>query len=147
MACISPLGPLPSAQPLWEQKLYSVVSVPLGVILKTVPPLPLAPSPPVVPYKFPSAACTSVPEGTEPSAQPLSEQKVYSVVSVPPGVILKNVPPIFPPPEVVPYKFPLVAWSSPAEGHSPSGQLLWEQKLYSVVNAPLGVILNTVPHP
>ncbi|HUE02640.1 MAG TPA: hypothetical protein VMR62_23935 [Bryobacteraceae bacterium] len=37
-------GNAPSAHPLSEQKLYSVVSVPFGVILKTVPyPTPLEP--------------------------------------------------------------------------------------------------------
>jgi hypothetical protein len=39
MVWTSPLGPAPSVHPLSEQKLYSVVSMPLGVILKTVPPL------------------------------------------------------------------------------------------------------------
>jgi hypothetical protein len=37
VAWTSPAGFAPSVHPLWEQKLYSVVSVPLGVILKTVP--------------------------------------------------------------------------------------------------------------
>ena len=45
---ISGPGPAPSAQPLWEQKLYSVVSVQPGVILKSVPP-PLVPPSAVVP--------------------------------------------------------------------------------------------------
>ena len=42
------MWPPPSAQLVCEQKLESVVSVPLGVTLKIVPP-PLAPSKNVVP--------------------------------------------------------------------------------------------------
>ena len=48
-------GSAPSVQPLCEQKLYSVVSAPAGVILKTVPQPPplqsvvLAPPSSVVP--------------------------------------------------------------------------------------------------
>lgn len=59
-----------------------MVSVPLVVILKTVPqPLPLhsvvlAPPLPDVPYKFPSVAWTSPANGFEPSVQPLFEQKL-----------------------------------------------------------------------
>ncbi len=53
--------------------------------------------------------------------QPLSEQKLCSVVSVPLGVILKTVPtPLAPPSSVVPYRFPSVAWTSPAWGEAPS---------------------------
>src|ERR1700691_3458679 len=93
--------------------------------------------------------------GSSPSAQSLREQKLYSVVSVPLGVTLKSVPQPFtqaagllvPPQTVVPYKSPLIAWTSPAPGPDPSVQPLWEQKLYRVVSAPLGVILKTVPAP
>jgi hypothetical protein len=39
-----------------------------------------------------------------------------------------------------------VAWTSPAQwASSPSVHPLWEQKLYSVVSVPTGVILKTVP--
>jgi integrase len=37
MACTKPAGSAPSAQLALEQKLYSVTSLPLGVILNTVP--------------------------------------------------------------------------------------------------------------
>jgi hypothetical protein len=50
-----------------------------------------------------------------------------------------------PPFSVVPYKSPLVAWTSRAVGFSPSVQLLWEQKLYRVVSLPLWLILKIVP--
>jgi len=50
---------------------------------------------------------------------------------------------VAPPRLVVPYRFPLVAWTSIAHGFAPSP--LWEPKLYSVVRVPLGVILNSVP--
>src|ERR1022692_386003 len=63
---------------------------------------------------------------------------------------LKTVPsPLAPSSSVVPYKSPLVAWTSPAAvlpSMLPSVHPLWEQKLYSVVSAPLGVILKTVPY-
>jgi hypothetical protein len=52
--------------PPWEQKLYSVVSLPLGVILTTVP-LTLAPPSDVVPYRLPSVPWTSPAYGYEPS--------------------------------------------------------------------------------
>src|SRR5580658_625608 len=55
-------------------KLCSVVSLPLGVMLKTVPS-PLAPPSEVVPYSMPSVACTRDARGNSPSAQRLSEQK------------------------------------------------------------------------
>ena len=45
----------PSVQLLWEQKLYSLVSAPLGVILK-IAPSPLAPPAGVVRYKSPFVA-------------------------------------------------------------------------------------------
>jgi hypothetical protein len=40
-----------------------------------------------------------------------------------------------------------VAWISADSGSAPSVQPLLEQKLYSVVSMPLGVILKTVPQP
>src|ERR1039457_7264448 len=96
--------------------------------------------------RSPLAAWTSPATGPRPSAQFVWEQKLYSVVSVPLGVILKTVPPLLiPPPAVVPSRSPLAAWTSPATGSSPSAQFVWEQKLYSVVSVPLGVILKTVP--
>jgi hypothetical protein len=50
--------------------------------------------------------------------------------SVTDKVKLKTVPNSLAPPfSVVPYKFPLVAWISPAKGRLPSVQLVWEQKL------------------
>ena len=35
--------------------------------------------------------------------------------------------------------------TNPATGSDPSAQFGWEQKLYSVVNSPVAVILKTVP--
>ena len=61
-------------------------------------------------------------------------------------VIANSVPPL-PPAAVVRYKFPSVRWTSPPVGDSPSVQPLWGQKLYSVVNVPLEVILKIVPQP
>jgi hypothetical protein len=59
--------------------------------------------------------------GASPSVHPLSEQKLYSVVNEPPGVILKIVPaPLAPPFTVVPYRFPSVPWISAAWGLPPS---------------------------
>ena len=88
------------------------------------------------------------PLGLLPSGHPLTAQKLYSVVSVPPGVIWKTVPPLLaPPPEVVPYRSPLAAWMSTPYGPPPSVHFAWEQKLYSVVKVPLGVISKTVPEP
>jgi hypothetical protein len=60
-----------------------VVSVPLGVILKTVPhPISgqrmVFPPSEVVPYKFPSVACTSPPTGIRPPVT----SKLNSVVKV-----------------------------------------------------------------
>ena len=46
-----------------------------------------------------------------------------------------------------PVEVPSVAWISPAIGVAPSGHPFLEQKLYSVVSVPLGVILKTVPQP
>jgi hypothetical protein len=88
------LGLAPSEQLAWAQNLYSVVSLPLVVILKIVPPLLVVPPPSeVVPYKYPFLAWISAPTGYWPSVHaPPSEQKLYSVVNVPFGVILKIVP-------------------------------------------------------
>src|ERR1700722_6964653 len=58
----SAAGNSPSVHPLWEQKLYSVVSVPLGVILNTFPK-PMGPPASVVPYKSPLLAWTSAASG------------------------------------------------------------------------------------
>ncbi len=52
-----------------------------------------------------------------------------------------------PPDSAVPYRSPLAAYNSPAEGLAPSPHSLWEQKLYSVVSVPPGVILKIVPKP
>jgi hypothetical protein len=82
--------PSPSAHPLWEQKLYSVVSVPLGVILK-IAPTTVGPAGRLSrrsPHWWPGPAPRT---GFSPSVHPLWEQKLYSVVSVPLGVILKTV--------------------------------------------------------
>src|SRR5579871_5410011 len=97
-----PPGDCPSRQMLlleesWEQKVYSVVYAPFGVILKTVPhPVdrqgPTA-SPPkyVVPYRFPSVARTSE---LGSSGQPVSRlvQKLWRMVTLPAAVSLKIVP-------------------------------------------------------
>ena len=98
--------------PLWEQKLYSVVSVPLGVILKIVPTVGSA-----------SSGCpVEVPIGglDQPRCGPLavraavlSEQKLYSVVSVPLGVILKTVPSLLAPPQTLSRRSPHW-WPGPA---------------------------------
>jgi len=71
------------------------------------------------------------------------------VVSVPLEVIVKAGPQpmpelqmlLTPPYEVFPYKFPSVPMTNPATGTAPSGQPLWEQKLYIVFNSPCGLIL------
>jgi len=68
-------------------------------------------------------------------------QKLDSVVSAPLGVILKTVPCPLAPPAWWCRKIPSAAWISAAKGYSPSVQLGSVQKLYSVVSAPLGVIL------
>ena len=47
------------------------------------------------------------------------EQKLYKVVSLPAGVILKMVPPPLAPYTVAPYKLPSVAWISPARPDRP----------------------------
>ena len=47
--------------------------------------------------------------------------------------------------DVVPYRYPSVAWVSAPVGPLPSGHL--KQKLYSLPKAPLGVMLKTVPQP
>jgi len=74
---------------------------------------------------------------------PFFGSRLYTVVNVPVGVILKIVTePGVPPPDVVPYKFPSLAWIGGAAGPSPSVRL----KRCRVVNAPVGVILKTVPH-
>src|ERR1022692_4089653 len=76
-------------------KPYTVVSVPLGVILKIVPAFSLPPPATVVPYRYPFVAWTSTVQGKKPSMHPSGpswEQKLCSVVSVPLGVILKTVP-------------------------------------------------------
>ena len=54
---------------------------------------------------------------------------------------LKTEPRLELPPLVVPYKVPLGACTSPPQGELPS----LPSKLNSVVRAPEGVILNTVP--
>jgi len=68
-----PLGSAPSV----KSKLCIVVSVPVVVILKTVPQPPLqaelAPAD-VVPYKFPSVPWPSGPPGPWSSAQPSDNQ-------------------------------------------------------------------------
>ena len=80
MACTNPASGLPSVL----EKLCSVVSVPLGVILKTVPQYWLAPPSGVVPYKFPSVACIKSVDGLSPSVP----VKICRVVRVPSWVIL-----------------------------------------------------------
>ena len=91
-------------------------------------------------------------DGSSPSAQFVSAQKLYSVVSMPPRGTLKTVPPVesvpsplAPPWAVVPYKSPLAAWTKPLSGPKPSVHPVSAQKLYSVVSVPLSVILKTVP--
>ena len=65
-------------------------------------------------------------------------------MNAPLGVILKTTPsPLEPPIDVVPYKSPLVPWTSPASGRAPSVP----SKLCSVVSVPVGLILKTVPLP
>jgi hypothetical protein len=71
--------------------------------------------------------------------------KLCSVVSV--AVTLNTVPAPVPPHEVVPWKFPSVACTSADIGPAPSVQFGCEQKLYTVVSVPLGVILKTEPQP
>jgi len=76
--------------PLWAQKLYSVVSVPLGVNLKTVPPplgteeLVLAPPYAVVLQRSPLVACTSgrLPANCWLGALPFVPSKLKSMVKV-----------------------------------------------------------------
>ena len=70
---------------LWEQKLYSVVSVPLGVILKTVPPTPLAPYLRRCPVEVPVGGLDKPRVGIFAVGASVWEQKLYSVVSVPSG--------------------------------------------------------------
>jgi hypothetical protein len=78
----------------------------------------------VVPYNRPLVDCTSGAPGCAPSAQPDKGQKLWSVVRVPDRVVWYSVPlTSLPPEEVVPYKLPSVAWMTPANGVSPSGQL------------------------
>src|SRR5262245_8787417 len=107
----------------WPQSAaneWSVVRLPSVVILNTVP-LPPEPPPKVVPYRFPSLPWTSPATGLHPSLQ--SAAKEWSVVSVPPVVILKTVPlPPTPPSRVVPYRFPSLAWIRLAQGLHPSLQ-------------------------
>src|ERR1035438_5621942 len=95
----------------------------------------------VAPVRFVPRILTAAP--TLPEAGSVSTNGPRPTDSV------KTVPsPLAPSSSVVPYKSPLVAWTSPAGGVLPSVHPLWEQKLYSVVSAPLGVILKTVPaHP
>jgi hypothetical protein len=51
---------------------------------------------------------------------PIFGSRLYTVVNVPVGVILKIVPePGVPPPDVVPYKFPSLAWIGAAPGLLP----------------------------
>src|SRR5580698_11351726 len=84
--------------------------------LNTVP-APWAPPPTVAPIKLPSAAWINPTTGPWPSAQACWEQKLYNVVSVPPRVSLKIVPPpapalaelLAPAVEVVPLRFPSAA--------------------------------------
>jgi hypothetical protein len=54
-----PFGLSPSEQLASEQKSYSVVRDPAGVIAKSVPEPPTPPMS-VEPYKFPLAACISI---------------------------------------------------------------------------------------
>src|SRR5580700_2620181 len=92
VACTkTPCGCSPSGHGFWPQKLYSVVSSPLGVILNTVPP-PKAPPFTVVPYRSPLVAWVKPANGCAPSGHPLSAQD--RAVNSPPSVILKMVPPM-----------------------------------------------------
>jgi hypothetical protein len=138
-------------------------SVPLGVTTWTVPVVA-----PVGTAVVINAAETTV----NVAAVPLKVMLVASVRSVPrilpaaptlpeagrvltngprPTDRLKIVPSLLAPPlQAVPYRSPLVAWTSPAKGSHPSvqfGKLPCEQKLYRVVSAPIRVILKAVPWP
>jgi hypothetical protein len=95
-------------------------------------------------------AWTRAASGFAPSGHALREQKVYTVVRVPLGVILKIVPQpgarkeeqVLPPPAVVPYKSPLVAWTSAADGRAPSVP----SKLNNVVNVCADRAIAVVAH-
>src|SRR5258706_1290366 len=77
-------------------------------------PLLYPPSKVVIPYKFPSEACITLPNGYDP----LVFEKLYLTVNVPVvGSNSKRKPRAFVPPlEVVPYSFPLEASVKPPLG-------------------------------
>jgi hypothetical protein len=59
-------------------------------------------------------------------------------------VLLDDLLPTTPPLDVVPYRFPSLAWIRAATGKQPS---MLQSKECRVVKVPAGVILNTVPYP
>ena len=68
MACASPaFGTAPSAHGASPQKLYSVVSVPPAVILKTVPASQLSPSSDGCPVEVPVRGLHQLATGLRPS--------------------------------------------------------------------------------
>jgi len=95
--------------------------------------------------------------GPCPSVQLVLPQKLWRTVSLPLGVSLNTTPHVklepeqlsgldTPPLKAVPYRFPFWSKTSPAEGPSPSVQLVCAQKLWRTISSPLGVSLNTTPH-
>ena len=105
----------------------NVAAVPLKVTL--VAPVRLVPRIVTAAPTAPEVGCVST-NGPRPTDR-------LKTVPQPNGAQLLALPPNF-----VPYKSPLVAWTSPS-GLAPSVP----SKLCSVVSMPLAVILKTVPQP
>ena len=86
--------------------------------------------------------------GLIPSLQLFSAQKLWRTCVLTCSVSLNTTPaPCAPPYGVVPYRFPPWSRTTPTLGSSPSGQLVWVQKLCRTVSLPSEVSLNTTPQP
>src|ERR1035441_6472385 len=104
----------------------------LPLKLTLVAPVRLVPRILTVVPTFPAVGCVST-NGGKPM------ERLKTVPQVKPEQALA------PPSAVVPYKFPLVSWTSPAAGYWPSAQAVCEKKVDGVVGVPFRVILKTVP--
>src|SRR5580704_10430225 len=105
-------------------ELDTTVKVPaLPLKLTLVAPVRLVPRILTVVPTFAAVGCVST-NGGKPM------ERLKTVPQVKPEQALA------PPSAVVPYKYPLVSWTSPAAGYWPSAQVGCEQKLYSVVSVP-----------